>query len=293
MKKKVLLFPLATGIAALTLTSFSGGPATGGLGNHTGSNGSSASCSGGGCHASNNIATTVTIGLLDGATPVTTYIPGKLYTVVVTGATAGSTFSKFGFQASAVKAGATSQQAGTFATGGTPNIAVIPSAITGAPVLVEHQAPLNGVPAGGNMAYTVQFHWTAPAAGTGKVRFYTMLNAVNANGSSSGDQPNAATREYDENTTTSVGQISALSALSIYPNPATGNMATLRMDGEPAGNYMVAFYDMSGKLALQQPISVQQNNMNAALSTSALSAGMYHVHISGMNRNMNLRFVKQ
>ena len=113
MKRKLLLFTLSAGIISLTLSSYGGGPTTGGAGNRTGSGTPAISnCNTGGCHAINNASVAVSVTLWDGLTPVTKYSVGKTYRVLVA-ATVPTTQTKFGFQLSSVKATSTTTQAGT------------------------------------------------------------------------------------------------------------------------------------------------------------------------------------
>ena len=80
MKKKFILLPLVGAFLYLTLSSYYYGPAYAGLGDRTGATGTSG-CSAGSCHATSaTSSTTVTVQLLSGSTPVTSYIPGNVYT---------------------------------------------------------------------------------------------------------------------------------------------------------------------------------------------------------------------
>ena len=97
MKKQILLFTLTAGMVSAVLMSSSGGAANGGLGNRTGAKGSTANCSGSGCHGAASTATTATIRVDSaGGVEVTKYVPGMTYTVTVTGAHASN--NRFGFQ---------------------------------------------------------------------------------------------------------------------------------------------------------------------------------------------------
>ena len=288
MKKKPLLILLATGAAALALSSYSAGPYAGGAGNHTGSAGSTAGCStGGSCHAANTANTTLNISILSGTTVVSKYTPGTVYTVQLLGGNVSAHLPRFGFQASCVKAAATSVQAGTFATGGTANIAVRAST----PQLIEHTSAIAALTSSGNNnAYSVSFQWTAPAAGTGTVRFFAALNAVNFNGGEGGDQPNVTTFDLPENATgiTTVGKDAAL---NIYPNPAA-NTVHIRMNGAVAGSYYAAIHNLAGQ-AIWSEMITPDNNREAAVNVSAFAPGMYYFSVVKDGVLQTIPFVKQ
>ena len=149
--------------------------------NETGARGSTG-CS---CHNSTN-SLNPTVELDSAGVPVLSYVPGGSYTVTLS-ATEMSGKPAFGFELSMVKAtgaGTTaSVQAGTWGT--------LPSGTrsSASQVMIEQSTQ---IAAASNM-YTMSIPWTAPAAGTGSVKIYGILNAVNNNGSSSGDAAQNAT----------------------------------------------------------------------------------------------------
>lgn len=282
--KRILLFSLSAGIIALTFSSYSNGPFQGGAGNRTGSAGTSASCSGGGCHDANSANTTAGIGLLTLSNgPVSAYTPGVTYKVqVIGGNTTG--LPKFGFQVSCAKQSATSTKAGTFANA--TNIAVRNA--TGSMPVVEHTAPLAGNVAGGQAAYITSFNWTAPAKGTGTVRFYVTLNAVNGNGSVTGDQPATTTPlDVPEAPSSSIASVERLH-LSVYPNPTTDELH-LQLNG--ADDCLVHVFDISGKVASSQSVTV--TNGSASINTSRLRAGNYYVLLQQGSQQYGATFQKQ
>ncbi|NDB34422.1 MAG: hypothetical protein EB023_03550 [Flavobacteriia bacterium] len=127
------------------------------------------------CHAgsvldgtSENVLT-----ILNGVTPVSSYIPGQQYNVNLL---MSSNPVKRGFQATALTsanamAGAFTGQAGnTSINGGTKKYA-------------NHTSTSNTSAAAPSWTWT----WTAPSAGTGDVTFYVASNKTNNNGNDNGD----------------------------------------------------------------------------------------------------------
>ncbi|MFN8308614.1 MAG: T9SS type A sorting domain-containing protein [Chitinophagales bacterium] len=194
MKNKITLALFAYCLA-FALSSYDNGYAFHGS-DGTGATGSSG-CS---CHGSTtNLGTTVE---LDSAgVPVTRYFPGMSYTVRIRATNAGTTnWPKFGFQLGAVKlagaGGGSAAQAGTWGTTLPTSVKNTPTSASGLPIpFIEHSFTINATTGtGGNgTTYVEVIPWTAPAAGTGSVKFYGIINACNGNGGSSGDKAQTAT----------------------------------------------------------------------------------------------------
>lgn len=285
--KRILLSGLSAGMVALMFSSASTGPAANGLGNRTGSQGSIPSCSGGGCHGGPSTTLMTTLAVLDANnTPVTSYIPGATYKIIVGGTNTASGQPQFGFQATAVRKSAPSQQAGTFnATG---NIGVRTN-IT--PNVVEHNTKLNGTTVGGNTAYAAQFNWVAPAAGTGIVQFFAIVNAVSGmNGADAADRFKQLDMpvELTEAPSSSVATVKR-SALSFYPNPASTEL-NLRL---PAihSSAAVMIIDAAGRVVSLESHSLQAGK--ATLSTAHLTPGNYYMSVQADETVYSAPFVKQ
>jgi hypothetical protein len=286
--KRILLYSISAAMAALVLSSYNNGPWNGGNVNRTGSAGTAANCSGAGCHVSNTANTQVTIGVLNASNqPVTSYVPGTTYKVQISAGNTTASLPKCGFQAACVKSSNTSAQAGTF-TSTASNISV---RNTGSLQLVEHNAPIAAIASSGtNNVYALSFNWTAPPAGTGKVRFYTTFNAVNNNGNSSGDQPNAATPiELDEGTgTTGISKAPTIVS-SLYPNPVQ-NELHFKMNTQ-SGSCMVAVMDMTGRIVISQVADIENKLMS--VNTAKLEPGSYLIRVSEGGGQFSGTFVKQ
>ena len=285
MKRKLLLYSVSGSLLALVVSSYGGGPLGGGAGNRTGSNSSVADCSTGGCHAANTTATQVTMALTTMANVlVSSYIPNTQYKVTIAGTNATAK-PRFGFQVSSVKAAAQSQQAGTSVATATNTIV----RTTGGLQIVEHTSPLNASSiTGGTAIYSVSFNWTAPAKGTGNVRFYATLNAVNANGATDGDQPNTAPfLEVAEAPSAGI-PATGTTALRIHPNPASREMAVQGLVDGPAALHV---WDMSGRIVLSKNAESRQGTVH--LDISSLSPGRYYLMAAQGGSPVVAPFVKQ
>jgi hypothetical protein len=282
--KRILLFSLSAVMATLIFSSYATGPFFKGAGNRTGSAGSLASCSGSGCHASNNANTICSLVVQTSTgTPITQYTPGTSYTVQI-GGFAGSAFTNFGFQASCVRAAATSTQAGNFTAYTNMHVSNF-----GSLQLVEHSTPLSGTTVTGGNAYLASFTWTAPAAGTGDVKFFAMLNAVNNNTKETGDQPGTPiTLTLKEASSTSVATVPALQ-ISAYPNPAS-DVLHLRLNAS-GGSCRVAVFNLTGSVVTRH--SVEITNGEASIATAQLVPGYYVLKIEADEQLGAVSFVKQ
>ncbi|MBL7718367.1 MAG: T9SS type A sorting domain-containing protein [Flavipsychrobacter sp.] len=272
MKKRILLFTTSIVLLSGAIMSYNAGPVTSGLGNRTGSQGSIANCAGGGCHASNNSATFLSVTLGDSVTglPINGgWQHDKTYKVTVGGTSAGKT--KYGFQLSAVYFdGSAEVQAGTFTIISGTDVSVKPS---GNLSIVEHNQKLNMNL--GAYAYTV--YWKAPPTGAmDSVRFYATANCVNDDGSTAGDQPNSIRQAYHRQTT-SVAEVNANIRLSAFPSPLT-NQLTIAMEGAEKGQYTINVFDATGKVISTQTEQVS-GNYSTTLNTASWAAGMYHVQV--------------
>jgi|GEM_PF-1750185 len=175
--KKTLVLGLVT-LGGMLCLNNSSGP---GLNNQaaTGAPFNSGTCTN--CHTQGtSFAPTVSLQLLSGGSPVTSYWPNTSYTLRIT-RSANTSFNNlinagFGFQlTSAVGASNTNLN----------NWGTLPSNTANRTVLgrnyIEHTTKLN------KSITQLDIPWTSPASGSGQVKFYIALNSVNGNGASSGD----------------------------------------------------------------------------------------------------------
>ena len=192
MKHKLILF-IFIAFASIVLSGYRSGAANNNGTDGTGAEGTGTGtgCGGGGCHGStSSIATTVE---LDSAgVAVTSYVPGGAYTVKITATNStGVTLAKFGFQLATVTAATggsgSATQAGTWGSTLPTYVQNTPGGGSGSglniPIIEQTRAisPTTGTGANGTV-YSESIPWTAPAAGTGSISIYGVMNAVNNNG---------------------------------------------------------------------------------------------------------------
>ncbi len=304
MKKRALLFTAVIGIGYLSLTSSTSGAGIGSGYNCTGSEtglGNAAGCasSGSGCHSTTVTAGITTLVELDSAGVTTStsgatghYKPGFTYTVKITGTnTTSATLPKFGFQASCIKgstAVTTPVNAGTWGTVTTPlrNTTAIASSFVCN--MVEHRTPINATTLGGATGgtYVVSFTWTAPAAGTGTVSIWSILNAVNGNNNAdAADKWNTATMVLNElpTSTASVATVTN-NSFNVYPNPVVN---TLNVQSNNNGAFSVKVFDLNGRL-----IITEQQNVTT-INTTDWAQGLYQVVVSQNENVQVIPVVKQ
>ena len=279
MKKTFLLLPIIGAFAYITLSSNHNGYGS----NRTGSHGGTVGC-GSGCHASTATAG-VTMGIeLDSAgVPVTHYKAGMSYVLKMTGTnTTTNTLPKFGAQLTVVSgSGSTSVDRGsTFSSVPTGMSTYTSSSIT----VLEHTtrlSPTTGTGATGS-TYVVSVNWTAPAAGTGTVTAYGVINAVNNSPSSedAGDLWNNKNVSFSEWPTVSAVENIELSNIKLYPNPVTTILNISGFNGN------VTVFDMNGKV-------VATETGATAINTGSWVAGVYFVTLHADGNSITRAVVKQ
>ena len=292
MKKVYLILPAAALCAYFTLSSnINGYP-----GNRTGSDGVSSTigCGGSTCHGSASSSTIAAMGIvIDSAgTPVTHYTPGATYRVSMYGAAAATaSLHKFGFQLSGVKSSDNSQ-AGTFVSASLPPEATI-STFSGRQIVGHNTPKADSVVTLGSV-YPVQVSWTAPAAGTGDVKFYGVINAVdNSTSASSADKWNTTSVTITELVDhTAVGTIDGKVQISIAPNPVISTL-NLELTNVTAGHYSITIYDLTGKAVATETTIVTGNSSAATLNVANIAPGMYHVVVTHNGSRYVTPIVKQ
>jgi hypothetical protein len=286
MKSKVLLTTLGLGLGLIALSSYQNGPAHGGAGNRTGSNGS-LGCSTAGCHMGDNANLALSFQIVDDAGGVTVtdgkYTPGHTYTIAFKGVYSGAaTYTHLGFQASAVNAA--NANSGTIAKD--PAVTNSATADANGITVVEHTAPL---PKTGNDFITT-FKWTAPAAGSGTAKIYARMMANNHNGIPGDDTPNQIIATLTEKATTGINDVAKSNLFKIYPNPAQ-NTLRVQLDKLTSGSYDIRITSIDGKSMLTTKSNFNGGEMNMDISN--LANGVYSLTIQNKDANQTLQFVKK
>lgn len=275
----------------ITLTSNQTGPITAGNGNRTGSGPyPNATCSGPTCHAPNTSSTSVIITLTDtdGFTPIASYTPGKVYALRISGSNNSAMLPRFGLQVSSVRSNNIQGQAGKLSLGGNTDVSL--KTLDGLQI-IEHNHIIPGSGSGTSWSYATYCFWTAPPAGTGQVKFFTTLNAINANGYASGDYTNNATLTVEDGAA-SVQTNEQLRSVNVYPNPVSDNV-TLNGTGLNNGTYIFKVYNIAGIEIHSNITLVTNGNMNASINTSSWINGVYMLHIINDGQQRIVPIVKQ
>ncbi len=224
---------------------------------------------------------TVSIRVLDAdGDSVSAYIPGQQYTARVTITTNVPSLTGFGFQMIALRDSGNVDLDGFSDPGNNTvnnyKIATIPNGRTYA----EHDnvSVNNGV---------FNVVWTAPAAGTGPITFYAAGNAVNRNGSTSGDGAAAKTLKLTEQSATSAPDLAGASVqMKVWPNPVS-DIARVEINTAQAGQYQFRVVDISGKTVWQQTQRLGQGASRLEIPATAWAPGMYWLEaVSGGARQV-------
>lgn len=281
MKRNHYVAILFTSVLLYILfTSSSGGRATAANSGNTGAPSESSTCVN--CHNANTAYGTVTITIqvfqLGTTSPVTTYLPNTSYDMRVTVQNSAGSPVGYGFQMTALTTPS------NLPLGGYSNLAsnvkqkLMTSGTWNGRTYVEH----SGVTANNQF----NFRWTAPAAGSGAIRFYASGNAVNGNGGTSGDRSGVSTLTVQEavpvsatatltNPTCFGGQngsiqLSVSGGTPPYNFLWNNNSESQNLLNIPAGAYSVTITDadnlsFSSQYTINQPSSL-------AFSTSVTNA---------------------
>lgn len=199
---------------------------------------------------------------------MTSYLPGNTYTVEYQ--ISNSNYSQYGFQSVALTA--SNAQAGTFSLPTTPNSQIS--------ILSGRQYPEHfGVSSTGVFKFT----WLAPALGTGNVTFYSMGNAVNGTGSTSGDKASSPNQTiFTEGSATADLTVSAY--IEGYYDNLTGLMKPVLQNSFIAGagatecdTLIIELHESSSTLS--SPVIAQSHT--GVLSTSGSITGIFPSSVIG------------
>ena len=307
MKKIYSVYILAAGLCVyMTISGYKAGAGANGwdcTGAETGLGNPTGCASGSGCHATSATSSIgVTIELdSTGGVPTTHYTGGKTYSVKISGKNNGTTsLPKFGLEMGAIK-GSTAQttpvNAGTWSST-CPASCKFTAAQAGNFVVnvVEHSTPITATTgSGGNgTTYVESFTWTAPAAGTGTVSIWGVINAVNNNGTNdTGDKWNTGKLVITEwPASTAVQNVLENAEMNVFPNPVADNFY-LHLNNVEAGNYSLSVFDISGKRILVQNVAVSSNSQTENISSANWQQGVYKVVLEKDNFIKHLSVVKE
>jgi uncharacterized protein YjdB len=196
MKKRLIILPIVVVCSWFLLTSNRNGPAGSSGSDASGARGGAGCNNGSGCHGSPSSLINMTITLDSAGVPVRHYIAGITYNVTVTGINNSTdSLPAGGFTLTVVNnAGsgtASATNAGTLASTGLPSGCVNRTLSSGLN-LIEHNDRIGPYVGSGRFGtgFRRSIAWTAPSSGTGTVRLYGAVNAVNVDSRASGDRWN-------------------------------------------------------------------------------------------------------
>ncbi len=269
-RNTLLLYTLLFAAACLWLAS-SGGAGANQDTDRTGGPLAQGFCSN--CHQGGDFGANVSLTLVTAqGDTVTEYEPGAAYTLQVSIAANGA--EGFGFMAVALDGA--NAGAGTF---GAPAGGTQVTSISGIDYFEHSQRS-------GTSAWEIE--WTAPSAGTGDVAFYAAGNAVNANGGTSGDDPDTTSLTLPEAQVSGLYDLAQFE-LQVAPNPAQDFLQIQWSDTDDQPEHL-AITNSAGQAFYQRSIAASTRSIEVTLSQ--YPAGIYFVRLASSDGLETRRFVK-
>lgn len=232
------------------------------------------------CHSSGAFSPTLSLEILDGATAIAAYEPGKTYKLRVLANATGNP-AGYGFQAVAL-AGTGNLQAGTFSNP--------PSGIRITPLnsrqYAEHSMR--------NSSNTFELDWTAPEAGTGDVRFYSAVVAANGLDGSGGDGSSFLTSPVTlaEGAVSSAEDDELFEAFRIFPNPIKTQL-NLRIQSRRPGEYQLRLLNLQGQTLLEHHMALAAGEQRQEIEVSSFPTGVYMLQVTDGKRASSWKVVKR
>ena len=235
-----------------------------------------------GCHTGAiSMTQSISVYELGTQTPVTAYVPGTVYDVVVVNTPTAGSPTGYGFQIVCLKSGNIDVAAWSNPAA---NAKIRTAGTTG-----RSYAEQNGT----SNTNSFRVSWTAPAAGTGTVTFYSAGTAVNRNNNDSGDGANRTSLQLPENVNVGLDQVSGTArSLSCFPSPAQEEL-NLRTEGFRAGEYVLSVYDLMGRVQMVQNVQLGEQASTLSVSVAQLPAGCYVARLGTGQQSETALFVKQ
>lgn len=219
--------------------------------------------------------------LLDGITPVSSYVPGTSYSATLQLA---SNPSKRGFS-STVLDNTGDAMAGSLsgsAIGGTQDF----QNGTGTRDYVSHTTV-------SNTSATWAWTWVAPATNVGDVTFYIASNAANDDGATSGDEIYLS--EHVIGSTASIDEVSNTFSDFTAGYATEGNKVVLNFTSLIADDMFFNLVDMNGRSVYTNSMSksIVGSNKHLVALPSEIENGMYVVNFFVGNRAMSAKVLVQ
>jgi hypothetical protein len=296
MRRKIVNTLFLSSIVYILFTSSSGGRATVANAGNTGAPMESQLC--GNCHnggAFGSVTLSIQVFQPGTTTPVTAYVPGTAYDMRVTVQNSSGNPAGFGFQLTCLTTPGNQPIAGYSNLASNVKQKLVTVGTFSGRTYVEHNGVLNN--------NQFNFRWTAPAAGTGSVSFYSAGNAVNGGGTTGLDNSGSASLILPElqalaTSGTSVNPTcfgSASGSINVSVSGGISPYSFLWSDGVQtedrsnllAGTYSVTITDQAGQQQVLD-FTLTQNppliaGVNSTPATQPGSQGSISVITNGLN----------
>ncbi len=217
------------------------------------------------------------------AIPSGSYTPNQTYTVTVT--VSNNAYSKFGFGCEILNVSTNA------------NIGTMPSAGTGVTFKTAGNGRKNAVhstPKSGTGSASFSFVWTAPS--TGNAVLYAIGNAVNGNGSTSGDKVSST---YSLSLVPDVTGValneSHIQNLVVFPNPIKDYVNVQFSASTSLNNVSFSIIDLNGKTVFEKKmtsVATGLNNIQFSIPEN-ISNGLYILHTSAENISLKKMIIIQ
>ncbi|MBX2815203.1 MAG: T9SS type A sorting domain-containing protein [Saprospiraceae bacterium] len=224
------------------------------------------------CHSGGDFAATVNLTLLgEAGDTIEQYVPGTSYTMRVE--VTGTGASGFGFQAVVLDSDLAS--VGTY---GNPEAGSRITEVAGRQYFEHNATSSSGI---------WEIDWTAPDEAAGDLKFYFAGNAVNGNGSRSGDRPVHDSLLVAQDQTSSLKSMTDF-ALRLGPVPAHD---FLRIDwNDHAQPEQLEIRSVSGQMVYA--VDLNRSARTASVAVATLPQGVYVLTLRSPSGLQSQRFVK-
>lgn len=266
-KIKILIFSLLLLVIGYSVSSYSSGPG-----------GTVLTCSRSSCHHFTPDKTSLHFELKEKWSGIKVndgfYKPNTDYIVELKGINKDS-LEFFGFQT--IVTTSTGTRSGTLkATSPKTSITMISGNET-----IAHNIAIEGIKKG---VFEISFDWTSPNAGAGDINFNSILNAVNMDESTSGDQPSEiSSTNLKEKIDLKIYTSKIIEKISLYPNPCSN---ILNIETASFAKFTATVYDIAGR----QVIAPSHQN---SIDVSALTNGLFMLRLNTGVGQETLSFIKQ
>ena len=226
------------------------------------------------CHAGSaqNGSNENTLTVMDGSNPVTAYLPGQTYTVMLA---MNSAPNKKGFQSTALTGA--NNMAGDFSGGSNTQINS-----ANAREYANHTSASNT-----SSTTSWNWSWTAPAVNSGDVTFYVSSNSANNDFGNSGDVIYLSQHVIGEQSTSSVNelQVPTLNTVSFIPE---NDEIYVSLNSKIQDEIQFSVVDLKGNVVYKRSLgtsSLGLNTYNVAIP-SDINSGAFVVKLDVNNQQL-------